>query len=72
MAPAKYRQGTEFEKYDSEDQDDDCPNVLVPYDLNTTSLAMHVACFRFVARYERTGRLYGIESERVSDGYDTQ
>jgi len=49
MVPTKYRKSTECHDYDEEDKDEDLPDVLVPYDLDTSSLAIHVACLRFVA-----------------------
>lgn len=68
MAPLKYGREVEWNDYDEEDQDPDHPDVLIPYDLDTTSLAMHVACLRFRSKY--THREYGIRAEGVGDGFD--
>lgn len=72
MAPTKYKTLTEWHDYDEEDQDEDLADVLVPYDLDTSSLAIHVACLRFVAKYGYTGRAYCLEAEGVGDGFDPE
>ncbi|KAF3045029.1 hypothetical protein E8E12_004798 [Didymella heteroderae] len=70
MAPLKYGRVVEWDDYDEEDKNLDCPDVLLPYDLDTTSLAVHVACLRFRSKYECTGCEYGINAEGVGDGFD--
>lgn len=45
-------------------------DVLIPYDLDTTSLPLHLAYMRFVARYGHVGKPYSIESGGIGDGHD--
>ena len=71
MAPLKYRLYTEWDDYDDEDKAEDCQDVDIPYDLDTTSLAVHVACLRFVAKYENYHE-YDIQATGVGDGFDPQ
>lgn len=70
MAPIKYGYEVEWDDYDEEDKDPEHPDVLIPYDLDITSLAMHVACLRFRSKFEYTGREYGIKAQGVGDGFD--
>ncbi|KAF3050942.1 hypothetical protein E8E11_009349 [Didymella keratinophila] len=48
MAPTKYAPGTDPSQRDVEDQNEE--DVLIPYDLDTTSLGPHVAFLRWVAQ----------------------
>lgn len=70
MAPTKYAIGVDWDDWDEEDKELDDHDVMIPYDLDTTSLNVHVACLRFMARYEHTGRRYDIKSKGVGDGFD--
>lgn len=49
MAPTKYNRSTDWDDYDAEDKGDEYSDTLIPFDLDTTSLAMHVAFLRFRA-----------------------
>lgn len=60
MAPLEYRRDVEWEDYDEEDQDEDKSVALIPYDLDTTSLATHVACLHFGSKYEHRGHPYDV------------
>lgn len=70
MASLKYPNDTDFEDYDAEDQDEDYPDVRIPYDLDTTSLAIHLGYLRFIARYEHLDRMYGVQAQDIGDGFD--
>lgn len=47
-------------------------DVLIPYGLDTTSLPVHLAYMRFVARYGHVGKLCSIQSGGIGDGHDPQ
>ena len=70
MAPHKYACGVNWKDYGDEDKDEEYPDVAIPYDLETTSLAVHIACLRFISKHEHTGRVYAIQAEGVGDGYN--